>query len=189
MCPAAGTIQNNRERIFMEQQAKKKIAQSIQDFQLPLYTEIPNVGLFLEQTTKFVSEYFATMPGITITSSMISNYVKKGLVHNPIKKQYYRDQIAHIIFIAVAKTVLPLENIQRMIRLQEKDYSDQGAYEYFCLEFHNILQYVFGVTDTLEPLGEKETDEKLLLRNTIFSVSYKLYLDKCFEYLNLPAGK
>ena len=166
------------------------VFQEIENFDLPKYSEIPNVGLFLEQTTKYISEYLNPLSeSICLTGSMISNYVKKGLVHNPIKKQYYRDQIAHIIFIAVAKTVLPLENIQRMIRLQEQDYSDQGAYEYFCLEFHNILQYVFGVSDTLEPLGEKETDEKLLLRNTIFSVSYKLYLDKCFEYLNLPAGK
>ena len=167
----------------------KNKKQTPKDFKLPHYTEIPNTGLYLEQVSQYINDILAPLGCATLTASMISNYVKKGLVHNPIKKQYYRDQIAHIIFIAVAKTVLPLENIQRMIRLQEQDYSDQGAYEYFCLEFHNILQYVFGVTDTLEPLGEKETDEKLLLRNTIFSVSYKLYLDKCFEYLNLPAGK
>ena len=173
----------------MNQEIKQRIAESFRDFHLPRYHEIPDVGLYLEQAAKYISGCVSPLGDMALTSSMISNYVKKGLVHNPIKKQYYRDQIAHIIFIAVAKTVLPLENIQRMIRLQEKDYSDQGAYEYFCLEFHNILQYVFGVTDTLEPLGEKETDEKLLLRNTIFSVSYKLYLDKCFEYLNLPAGK
>ena len=102
----------------MEQQAKKQIAQSIQDFQLPLYTEIPNVGLFLEQTTKFVSEYFETMPGITITSSMISNYVKKGIIKNPVKKQYARDEIAYLFFIAISKSVLSLENIQELLLIQ-----------------------------------------------------------------------
>lgn len=167
----------------MEQQAKKEISLSIADFNMPLYNEIPNVGLFLEQTTKFVASYFETLHSITITSSMISNYVKKGLIHNPIKKQYNRDQIAHIIFIAVAKTVLSLEDIQTMIRLQERTYNNQTAYEYFCLEFQNILQYVFGIKSELEPIGWNETDEKLLLRNTIFSVAYKIYLDKCFAYL------
>ncbi|MDO5784163.1 MAG: hypothetical protein Q4P20_03760, partial [Eubacteriales bacterium] len=92
-------------------------------------------------------------------------------------------QIAHIIFIAVAKTVLSLEDIQIMLRLQEQTYSHQAAYEYFCQEFQNILQYVFGTKSTLEPIGSDETGEKLLLRNTIFSVAYKIYLDKCFDYL------
>ncbi|MDO5785540.1 MAG: DUF1836 domain-containing protein, partial [Eubacteriales bacterium] len=70
----------------MEEQAKKEISLSIADFNMPLYNEIPNVGLFLEQTTKFVASYFEPLHSITITSSMISNYVKKGLIHNPIKK-------------------------------------------------------------------------------------------------------
>ncbi len=167
----------------MEQQAKKEISLSIADFRMPLYKEIPDIGLFLEQATKFVASYFSPFHSITITSSMISNYVKKGLIHNPIKKQYDRDQIAHIIFVAVAKTVLSLEDIQTMIRLQEQTYSNQAAYEYFCQEFQNILQYVFGIKSTLEPIEPDETDDKLLLRNMIFSVAYKIYLDKCFAYL------
>lgn len=167
----------------MEEQAKKEIALSVADFTMPSYNEIPNVGLFLEQTTKFVASYFEPFHSITITSSMISNYVKKKLIHNPVKKQYGRDQIAHIIFIAVAKTVLSLEDIQIMIRLQEQSYSYQAAYEYFCQEFQNVLQYVFEMKSTLEPVGLDETGEKLLLRNTVFSVAYKIYLDSCFAYL------
>ena len=167
----------------MEQQEKKEMASFIADFNMPSYNEIPNIGLFLDQATKFVASYLEPLHSITITPSMISNYVKKGLIRNPVKKQYGRDQIAHIIFIAVAKTVLSLEDVQMMIRLQESMYSAKEAYEYFCTEFKNILQYVFGLTSELEPIGADATDEKILLRNTIFSVAYKIYLDKCFDCL------
>lgn len=167
----------------MEQRAKQEIAAAIASFTMPQYKEIPDVGLFLEQTTKFVAAYFEPLHSITITSSMISNYVKKGLIHNPVKKQYGRDQIAHIIFIAVAKTVLSLEDVQTMLRLQEQNYSHQAAYEYFCQELQNILQYVFGMREELDAIGGDASDEKILLRNTIFSVAYKIYLDQCFAYL------
>ena len=61
------------------------IIKSIQDFKLPKYEEIPNVGLYLEQTAKYISEYLAPLQDGAITGSMISNYVKKGLVSNPVK--------------------------------------------------------------------------------------------------------
>lgn len=158
----------------------KDLNSYIRNFKLPKYTEIPDVGLFLEQTGKFVSEYLAPFSSISITTSMISNYVKKGLIHNPIKKQYYREQIAHVFFIAVAKTVLSLENVQTMITMQEKEYDTQIAYEYFCDEFIKVLQYVFGVTNELPKL-DTTNEEKMLLRNALLSVAYKIYLDIFFE--------
>ena len=167
----------------MEQQAKKQIAQSIQDFQLPLYTEIPNVGLFLEQTTKFVSEYFATMPGITITSSMISNYVKKKLIPNPIKKQYSRESIAYLLFIAVAKNVVSLDDIQVLLTLQKKNFRVEEAYEYFRTEFSSVLKYVFSLGERPSTINETGSMEKELLRNILVTVSHRIYLELAFNLL------
>ena len=79
----------------MKQEMKEQIAQSVADFRLPRYHEIPNVGLYLEQATKYVCEYLAPLGEYTLTPSMISNYVKKGLIANPVKKQYGRDHIAY----------------------------------------------------------------------------------------------
>lgn len=167
----------------MEQRVKEAIAASIQGFKLPTYYEIPDVGLYLEQTTKYIGEYLAPLESISITSSMVGNYVKKGLVDNPVKKQYNRDQIAYLIFIAVAKTVLSLEDIQLLIQLQKRTYPGEKAYEYFCREFENILFYIFGLKDTVEEVGVETSDEKVMLRNTIITVAHKIYLDKFFSAL------
>ena len=93
----------------MEQRLKAEIAGTIRTLRLPYYQEIPDVGLFLDQTAKYISQYLAPLQENALTGSMISNYVKKGLIANPVRKQYDREQIAYLFFIAVAKSVLTLE--------------------------------------------------------------------------------
>ena len=85
---------------------------TIKTFHLPRYDEIPNVGFYLEQTAEYINQCLEPLQDVTITSSMISNYVKKGLVANPVKKQYGREQIACLFFIAMGKSVLSLEDLQ-----------------------------------------------------------------------------
>jgi len=108
------------------------ISQSIQDFHLPRYNQIPNVGLYLDQVTKYICEYLAPLQENAITGSMISNYVKKGLVANPVKKQYGRDHIAYLFFIAIAKSVLSLDALTGFIKLQQQTYTLPEAYDYFA---------------------------------------------------------
>lgn len=168
----------------MDQNIKAEIAASIKDFKLPDYESIPDVGLYLEQTVRYVADYLAPFPTFSITSSMVSNYVKKGLIANPVKKLYHREQIAYIFFIAVAKTMLSMEDIQLLIRLQKNSYATKIAYEYFCREFINILNFVFGLKDHLDEVGKDDTEEKNLFRNTIIAVSHKLYLDKYMDTLH-----
>ena len=78
----------------MNTDMKLRLAAPIRDFRLPRYAEIPNVGLYLEQTTKYINSYLAPLGCPEVTSSMVSNYVKKGLLPNPIKKQYDSQHIA-----------------------------------------------------------------------------------------------
>lgn len=159
------------------------LCSAIEKFQLPRYEEIPKVGLYLEQATNYISDFFEPFGGINITSSMISNYVKKKLVANPVKKQYGRDHIAYLIFIAAAKTVLSLDDISLLIYIQKASYSISDAYEYFRLEFENSLQYVFGLKDSMDKIGENHSYEKNLLRNMLITVAHKIYLDKCCQSL------
>ncbi len=165
----------------MKKRIEEKVTASIQNFRLPRYDEIPNVGLYLEQTTKYISEYLEPLQDIAITGSMISNYVKKKLIPNPIKKQYYREQIAYLIFIAISKTVLSLDNIGILLEKQKKTYESRIAYDYFCSEFENILHQIFQLKDQTESISVEATEEKILLRNTIITIAHKIHLDSYFN--------
>ena len=155
----------------------------IEDFRMPRYREIPNMGLYLDQTIKYINQHLEPLGCMEITSSMVSNYVKKGYIKSPVRKQYDAVQIAYLFFIATTKTVLTLEDIQVLIRLQSQTYDTKTAYRYFSQEFENILFFIFGLKDSLDVVGSETTDEKAMLRNTIITVAHKVYLNKCLYAL------
>lgn len=173
----------------MEKISQDSIINSIKNFTLPEYDEIPDVGLYLEQVVKYINEFLEPLDGITLTSSMVSNYVKKKLIDNPIKKQYNREQIAYLIFIAVAKTVLSMDDLLLFFNLQKATYSAKRAYNYFRLELENILQFVFGIKDTFDNVSNVNTQEKEMLRNTIITVAHKIFLDMYFKSLREQTSK
>lgn len=165
----------------MEENIKREIVESVRALRLPSYEEIPEVGLFLDQTAKYISGFLRPLALPDLTGSMISNYVKKGLIANPVKKQYSREQIAYLFFVAVSKSVLSLEELQKLIALQKRTYPAETAYAYFCRELENVVFYVFGIKDRLDTVGKENSDEKMLLRNTIIAVAHKAHLSKCLE--------
>jgi len=165
----------------MKEETKKQIALGIKDFRLPRYNEIPDVGLYLEQATKYVCSYLEPLGEYSLTPSMISNYVKKGLIASPVKKQYTREHIAYLFFIAVAKSVLSLDALTGFIKVQQLSYPLPKAYDYFAEQLESLLFFTFEVRDTVDMVGEDNTDEKRLLFTCIVAAVQKVYLEKCLE--------
>ena len=163
----------------MDQAIKEKMDAALPDIRLPRYREIPDVGLYLEQVTKYVSDSLAPLGQGAVTGSMVSNYVKKGILASPVRKQYGLEQIAHLIYITVVKSVLPMEDIRLMLSIQKRTYDSAVAYDYFCTELENVLDYVFGRKPEMDAVGvERTAGEKLMLRNTIITVAHKVYLTR-----------
>lgn len=167
----------------MENTLKSALADAMRSFELPRYEQLPDVGLYLEQTTKYINQCLRPLGFAETTGSMVRNYVKMGLVANPHQKQYFADHIAHLIAITVLKHVLPLEHIHKMFSVQAKIYTDQTAYDYFCMELENVLFFRFGLKDSLDEIGVTESLEKEILRSAIIAVSHMVYLDACFQSL------
>lgn len=157
------------------------LAASMKSFVLPKYDQLPSMGLYLEQTTKYLNQCLAPLQYFEITSSMIRNYVKMGLVKNPVKKQYYGDHIAHLIVITILKPAMSLEDIRRLFKLAKEVYPDEKSYNYFCTELTNTLDYRMGLSSELNSIGDSETLEKEMLRTAITAVSHIIYLNYCFR--------
>ena len=155
----------------------------IEEFRMPRYREIPDVGLYLDQTVKYINRFLTPLGCMEITSSMVSNYVKKGYISNPVKKQYDAEQIAYLFFISVAKSVLSMENIVRLFTMQKRMYNAEIAYDFFCDELENMLQYTFGLKDRIDEVGtpEDRSETKAMLRSTIIAVTHIIYLSSRFE--------
>ncbi|MBE6039162.1 MAG: DUF1836 domain-containing protein [Anaerofustis stercorihominis] len=148
---------------------------------MPRYNELPNMGLYLEQTTKYINTFLQPLGCIEITPSMVSNYVKKDVIPNPIKKLYYADHIVYIIFVSFAKNLLTIENIGHLIEMQRASYTLPVAYDYFCNELENMLFYNFGLKDSVEFLGETQSMEKDMLKSLVFSAASIVHMHACIE--------
>lgn len=149
----------------------------IEDFRMPRFREIPNMGLYLDQTIKYINQHLEPLGCMEITSSMVSNYVKKGYISSPIRKQYDAVQIAYLFFIAVAKNVLSMESIAKLFNLMQGVYTEEVAYDYFCSELENVLYYIFGVQEDISYLGTTNSEEKDLLRSVIVAVANVIYVN------------
>ena len=78
----------------------------------------PPWGCISTRPCKLVNSCFRGFPGVELTPSMVSNYVKKGVISHPVKKKYSREQLAALLYIVLSKNVLSLENIETLFRMQ-----------------------------------------------------------------------
>lgn len=148
----------------------------IEAFRMPRFREIPDMGLYLDQTIKYINQYLAPLGCMEITSSMVSNYVKKGYIKNPERKQYHAEQISYLFFIAVAKNVLSMESINKMFFLMKDVGTAEEAYDYFCTELESVLNYIFGIQEDISYLGPTNSETKDVLRSVIVAVANVIYV-------------
>lgn len=155
--------------------------ENIVEFRLPRYKELPDVGLYLEQVTKYINSFLEPLGCMEITPSMISNYVKKGLIKSPVKKQYDASQLAELFFVVLAKSVLSIDNIGIMFDMMQEKYTHPVAYDYFCTEFENRLFYVFGIKEEVKPTGVTTSEVKSMLDEIITAMTNVIHLEFCFS--------
>ena len=72
---------------------QNRITADIAAFRLPRYAQIPEVGLYLEQVVRYINARLAPLGEPELTGSMVSNYVKKGIISHPVKKSCIQPNI------------------------------------------------------------------------------------------------
>ncbi len=92
----------------------------LDQFRLPPWEEIPDLGLYMEQVIDLLRQYLDYLPPELkeeqfITAAAINNYVRTRIMPQPRKKRYYREHIAYLIMILTLKPTLSMALIQRLI--------------------------------------------------------------------------
>ena len=111
----------------------------MQAFHLPRTKELPNVGLYMDQVLGVLTDYLSPLEigrrDDFITSSMINNYVKQGLIKPPKNKKYDKSQICYLIVICILKKVYAIGEIKTLLIVSsaDKDRDElRDAYHSFC---------------------------------------------------------
>lgn len=118
----------------------------LDSYRLPLWDEIPDFGLYMEQVISLLKEYLDYLPPELkeeqfITAATINNYVRKKIMPEPVKKKYYRTHIAYLLMICTLKQCLSIPTLQTLIPINLAEEELHKKYNAYAMRHHNAAQY------------------------------------------------
>lgn len=156
---------------------ERQIKLAARELILPRYDDLPKLGLYLEQVTRYLNSTFDGVPTLHISSTTVSTYVKKGLVKRPVNRLYGRDHVAAFIFITACRQAVNVDDLHFLLQIQARTHDLPTAYNYFCAKFEENYEYVFGLRPDLPEIGTENSEEKRVLDKLLQMVTCQLYLE------------
>ncbi len=132
-------------------------------FKLPMWDDIPDFGLYMEQVVVLLKQYLDYLPEEMndrqqiITSAMINNYVRTKIMPVPVKKKYFRVHIAYLIMICTLKQSMNFADLKNLIPVDIPEEEVKDIYESFA--YHHRITTDYFVSQ-IRQLAGKILDHK-----------------------------
>ncbi|MGB4984635.1 MAG: DUF1836 domain-containing protein [Erysipelotrichaceae bacterium] len=154
----------------------------INDFHLPRYSELPTIELYSDQLISYINSNLQLISvDKPLTTAMINNYVKNGLISKSNNKKYNRNHIAYLIVVYIFKQIYSIEEIRQMINIQISVFDIETAYDYFAIELENALKCVLN-HQTTNDSTTTNNEIRLFVHNSVLSFAYRLQVIKMIEF-------
>lgn len=158
-------------------------------YSFPRWNELPEIDLYMDQILTYLTDHLSCISFSEekiVTSSMINNYVKAGLVNPPVKKHYSRTHIAYFMAVMIMKKCYSLKEIDALITIQtHMDHSEiEEAYDLFIDRFESSLNHVFQ-SDYDQPAFHAERKEQVLMDHVIQSIIHKIYSEYALSFTDV----
>ncbi len=127
-----------------EAQELKKWLEGVASFSLPDYKSLPSVPLYMEQVIMYINDILAplsTGDKNKLTSFMVNNYVKAGMIRAPEKKKYTNDHLGYLLAVSCLKDVLSMTDLSLLIEMDSHVSSDKSVlYRFFASLTNDVIQ-------------------------------------------------
>lgn len=113
----------------------KKSIETLEQFHLPRFRDLPEIELYMDQVIFTVEKYLSALKvgeKSLLTPSMVNNYVKNGVIPPPEKKRYTRDHLAQIIIICTLKQTIELSDISVILKKGADRFGMEKAFDAFA---------------------------------------------------------
>ena len=120
------------------------------------WDDLPDIPLYMDQVVGYLARQMVSMgEGDALTSAMINNYIKDGLVERANGKKYGQEHLAYLTAITALKQVMSVLEMKVLTTVGRELRAPQRQYEYFC-------QYLDqAMTDTAAGIDEDTADHDL----------------------------
>ena len=175
-------------------EAYAELAEQMRSVHISRISEMPRVGLYLDQVLSIVSMELAFMYAPDekiVTGSMVNNYVKQKIVPAPNHKRYTRRHLASLLYVCSFKRVFSIAQIKQEFDVAlEEDIDVEKAYDQVLTAFESELTALFpedpGAKPVFEPVeiqlvnsgGLRCAPElERFLENAVLMLACKVYAD------------
>ena len=118
------------------------ILEHLQGCRLPDWETLPDFGLYKDQLISYINRSLPGLSGrLDLTSSMINNYVKAGLIEKPTGKKYSREALAQLLMIVQLKLTTPMDLMKTLLHPEgetgiQELYTDFRQYQEQIISEH-----------------------------------------------------
>ncbi len=98
------------------------------------WQSLPDLELYMDQVLTLLArelESFSAEDDKPLTSNMINNYVKDGVLPRPEKKKYNREHFARLIMLCQLKNVLTIPEVDTLLQSLQTDGSAKACFDRF----------------------------------------------------------
>lgn len=145
------------------------------------WEDFPDIGLYMDQIISYMPRQLIHYgDGEALTSAMVNNYIKDGLLPRAEGKRYSRSHLAYLTAICALKQVLTVRESSLLIGAGTADKDNEHLYGYFTGELDKAL------TETAAGLDEDTAEEdlpKLALGLALRSYTDKLACERVLDIL------
>ncbi|MFS8161173.1 DUF1836 domain-containing protein [Lacticaseibacillus rhamnosus] len=166
----------------------------LQKAQFPRWADLPQFDLYMDQVIQYVNDIVTPLGFGEITSTMVNDYVKKGVIKAPIKKKYRPEQLANILVIAMLKPVFALDAIAKGIQFAKEGRPVAQAYDTFILTFISAIEQAnsdfndtVAINRTVQP--STAATQHAVVSLAINAVLQKLMVEKLLTLTQVPANE
>ena len=135
------------------------------------YEDFPDIQLYMDQVLEYLArEELFFKEGDKLTSAMINNYIKDGLLPRANGKKYSREHLVYLSIIASLKQVLSVKDTGVLVKEEIENGKEKEYYDTFLRMLNESFQ---GVLQTLKEY-EKEGISSLAMHLAVNSYVNKI---------------
>lgn len=121
------------------------------------WQELPDIALYMDQIISYLPRQLIHFDeGEVLTSAMVNNYIKEGLVPRATGKRYGPIHLGYLTAVCALKKVLSVRDIGILLAAgQARNKTPEELYNYFCNALDRAL------SDTAATIDENATRDDL----------------------------
>lgn len=96
------------------------------------WSMMPDIGLYMDQLISYMPRQLIHYgEGEVLTSAMVNNYIKDGVLPRAEGKRYARTHLAYLTAICALKQVLPVREVRLLVQSGVAGRDSEATYEHF----------------------------------------------------------